>query len=101
MDNVKTAKEPLTGLKELVETLEANLTQVESEISIFDYYLSGYTTKCGPQQVTGWTKNVDTRYAAGTSNTETACCQFSNNEFTAPVAGFYSICGWLRFKKGG
>ena len=51
--------------------------------------------------MTGWTKNVDARYVAGTAGTATACCQFSNNEFTAPVAGFYSICGWLRFKQGG
>merc|ERR1711981_1505263 len=107
MDDVKAAEEPLTSLRELVEKLEANLTQLQSEISselastrtgtggsdevsIFDYYLSGYTTKCGPQQVTGWTKNVDARYVAGT-----------NNAFVAPVAGFYSICGWLRFKQGG
>ena len=51
--------------------------------------------------MTGWTKNVDVHYAAGTTGTATACCQFSNNEFTVVTQGFYSICGWLRFKKGG
>merc|ERR1711934_17866 len=118
LKDVKKCEANLESLREHVKTLETNLTEVQKEInehfdltrtgtkgsdviSIFDYYLSGYTTKCGPQQVSGWTKNVDVHYAAGTTGTATTCCQFSSNQFTVVTKGYYSICGWLRFKQGG
>merc|ERR1712080_113145 len=122
MEDVQSTEEILSGLTNQVEQLEADLTQIRKNMSehlvstrtslgkdaigLFDYYLSGYTTQCGPQQVTGWTKNVDEGYKAdGTAFTSSL---FSGNQFTAPTVavsdittGLWHICGWLRFKKDG
>eukprot|EP00091_Calanus_sinicus_P017989 TRINITY_DN3962_c0_g1_i7.p1 TRINITY_DN3962_c0_g1~~TRINITY_DN3962_c0_g1_i7.p1 ORF type:complete len:243 (-),score=82.88 TRINITY_DN3962_c0_g1_i7:120-848(-) len=70
--------------------------------SIGDMYLSGYTTKCGPQTITGWTNSLDIYYSttavADSTNTYVST---GSGTYTAPVNGYYNICAFLRFKKGG
>jgi len=70
--------------------------------AIGDMYLSGYTTKCGPQTITGWTNSLDIYYSttavADSTNTYVST---GSGTYTAPVNGYYNICAFLRFKKGG
>lgn len=79
----------------------------EDVVALWDYQLGGYTTKCGPQQVTGWTETLDVYYtaggAAGTAGTlsTTKLVTASSGTFTAPANGYYNICAFFRFLKGG
>jgi len=71
-------------------------------VAVGDMYLSGYTTKCGPQTITGWTSQLDIYYAAGSAADSTTTYAITGSgTYTAPVNGYYNICSFLRFKKGG
>jgi len=59
------------------------------------------TTKCGAQDITGWTQNLDTYYKAGASTTSGDAFSTSTGIFTPPVAGYYNICGFARFQNSG
>merc|ERR1711942_166609 len=70
--------------------------------AIGDMYLTGYSTKCGPQTITGWTNSLDIYYTT-TADTDSANVYVSTGSgtYTAPVTGYYNICAFLRFKRGG
>jgi len=71
-------------------------------IAVGDMYLTGYTTKCGPQTISGWTSQLDIYYAAGSAaDSATTYTNTGSGTYTAPVNGYYNICSFLRFKKGG
>jgi len=82
--------------------------------SIGDMYLTGYSTKCGPQTITGWTNQLDIYYCADANVATTCVAPHTNNAdsttsyvntgsgtYTAPATGYYNICASLRFKRGG
>merc|ERR1712080_676963 len=93
--NMTEAQEEIKELtSELAKSRASNLAESrtgikgEDIIALWDYQLGGYTTKCGPQQVTGWTETLDIA---------------SSGTFTVPtgLAGYYNICVFFRFLKGG
>eukprot|EP00090_Calanus_glacialis_P007943 TRINITY_DN1632_c0_g1_i2.p1 TRINITY_DN1632_c0_g1~~TRINITY_DN1632_c0_g1_i2.p1 ORF type:complete len:255 (-),score=59.40 TRINITY_DN1632_c0_g1_i2:110-874(-) len=70
--------------------------------AIGDMYLSGYSTKCGPQTITGWTNSLDIYYSTTVAtDSTTTYVSTGSGTYTAPVNGYYNICAFLRFKKGG
>merc|ERR1740137_241979 len=70
--------------------------------AIGDMYLSGYSTKCGPQTITGWTSSLDIYYSkTATTDSTSTYVSTGSGTYTAPEAGYYNICAFLRFKKGG
>merc|ERR1712215_226476 len=69
--------------------------------SVADMYLTGYSTKCGPQTITGWSNALDIYYAAAATADSGTYVSTGSGTISAPVAGYYNICGFLRFKKGG
>merc|ERR1712198_374892 len=71
-------------------------------IAVGDMYLTGYTTKCGPQTISGWTSQLGIYYAAGSAaDSATTYTNTGSGTYTAPVNGYYNICSFLRFRKGG
>jgi len=70
--------------------------------AIGDMYLTGYSNRCGPQTITGWTNALDIYYST-TADTDSTNVYVSTGSgtYTAPVTGYYNICAFLRFKKGG
>jgi len=114
--NMTEAQEEIKELtSELAKSRASNLAESrtgikgEDIIALWDYQLGGYTTKCGPQQVTGWTETLDIHYAAGTAagtdgvQSTTKLVTASSGTFTVPtgLAGYYNICVFFRFLKGG
>jgi len=70
--------------------------------SVGDMYLTGYSQRCGPQTITGWTNSLDIYYAAGvTTDSTNTYVGTGSGTYTAPLNGYYNICAFLRFKKGG
>merc|ERR1712198_582816 len=68
-------------------------------IVAMDATLSGGTTKCGPQTITGWTEPLDYYYTTAVQATQVF--NPSTGTFTPPVNGYYKICSSARFQKGG
>merc|ERR1712198_409220 len=68
-------------------------------IVAMDATLSGGTTKCGPQTITGWTETLDYYYTTAVQATQVF--NPSTGTFTPPVNGYYKICSSARFQKGG
>jgi len=69
--------------------------------AIGDMYLTS-GQKCGPQTITGWTNSLDIYYdTASTADSTTVYVNTGSGTYTAPVNGYYNICAFLRFKKGG
>merc|ERR1719383_319924 len=101
----------LDALRAELDTLRSNLTDVNSDISgLLSRSIVGTdaiyatltaTTKCGAQDITGWTENLDTYYAAGSAATSGDAFSPSTGIFTPPVAGYYNICGYFRFQNSG
>merc|ERR1712168_1195639 len=70
--------------------------------AIGDMYLTGYSTRCGPQTITGWTNSLDIYYTtAATTDSANVYVSTGSGTYTAPVTGYYNICAFLRFKRGG
>jgi len=70
--------------------------------AIGDMYLTGYTTKCGPQTITGWANSLDIYYDAGqTADSTNVYVNSGSGTYTIPEDGLFNICAFLRFKKGG
>jgi len=89
------------GAVELPEDRSTAATTADT-FAIGDMYLTGYSTRCGPQTITSWTQDLDIYYSttavADSTNTYVVT---SGGTYTAPVAGYYNICAFLRFQKGG
>lgn len=106
----------LAALRTILDTLKSNISSVEADLTkmgrsgrtivgtdaiyAMDATLTS-TTKCGPSDITGWTENLDTYYAASASTTSGNAFIPSTGVFTPPVAGYYNICGFARFKNSG
>merc|ERR1712080_518892 len=114
--NMTEAQEEIKELtSELAKSRASNLAESRTGIkgqdiiALWDYQLGGYTTKCGPQKVTGWTETLDIHYAAGTAagtdgvQSTIKLVTASSGTFTVPtgLAGYYNICVFFRFLKGG
>ena len=85
--------------------------------AIGDMYLTGYSNRCGPQvrmitqllliltlsqTITGWTNSLDIYYTtAAVIDSTNVYVSTGSGTYTAPVTGYYNICAFLRFKKGG
>merc|ERR1740124_492710 len=95
------------GEVEEVEEVEApqDRSSAATTTDIFaigDMYLSGYSTKCGAQTITGWTSSLDIYYSkTATTDSTSTYVSTGSGTYTAPEAGYYNICAFLRFKKGG
>merc|ERR1712098_620467 len=58
--------------------------------------------RCGPQTITGWTNSLDIYYTtAATTDSANVYVSTGSGTYTAPVTGYYNICAFLRFKRGG
>jgi len=70
--------------------------------AIGDMYLSGYSTRCGPTNIIGWTQLLDIYYTTtATADSTNVYVSTGAGTYTAPANGYYNICASLRFKKGG
>jgi len=108
--NIKALDDTTKKLDDRLKDAEAKLavspasrtTIGTDEIALFDATISGYTTKCGPQDVTGWVENLDVHYDKGSSTLiTTSFFDPSTGVYTSPSAGWFKICGFFRFKLGG
>ena len=85
--------------------------------AIGDMYLTGYSNRCGPQvrisiinlpysficqTITGWTSSLDIYYTTtAVVDSTNVYVSTGSGTYTAPVTGYYNICAFLRFKRGG
>merc|ERR1711970_647181 len=70
--------------------------------AIGDMYLTGYSNRCGPQTITGWTNSLDIYYTTtAVVDSTNVYVSTGSGTYTAPVTGYYNICAFLRFKRGG
>merc|ERR1712142_655680 len=85
----------------LSSSLDSAAVAANNVIVIVDYYLSASIQQCGPRTITGWNENADfyrdATPAVSTTNTFTG----SSGIFVPPVAGWYKICAYSRFKMSG
>jgi len=106
-DEIKELSSKLAESRALNFASSRTGVSAQDVVALWDYQLGGYTTKCGAQQVTGWTETLDVYYAAGAAAGTAGAVQAtklvtaSSGTFTAPVAGYYNICAFFRFLKGG
>jgi len=117
-------KECNTAIKELAQTLadlKTNVTDIMDQsavgrsgsmrstgtdatnvIAIADATYTSATEKCGWQMMMGLTATLDVVFQAGTATQQTGASFISvTGNYITPIAGWYNICGFLRFKKGG
>jgi len=89
------------GFVELPEDRSTAATEADT-FAIGDMYLTGYSTRCGPQTITSWTQDLDIYYSTtAVADSTTSYISTSGGTYTAPAAGYYNICASLRFLKGG
>merc|ERR1711970_563980 len=104
----------IDDLTSTISELEANVTEVtkasmrstgtdvSNTIALADATFNAGTLKCGPQVMTGMSPTLDIFYAKGQGTDQTAATfQTAAGTYTTPEPGWYNICGFLRFRKGG
>merc|ERR1712055_967322 len=92
----------------LVQSRTGSAAAAADVVVIFDATItipagsSGGVTKCGAQTITGWTETLDVYYtASGATASTTKVFTTSSGTFTAPSKGYYVLCAFARFLKGG
>ena len=71
-------------------------------VVVVDATIGGYTTKCGPQTITGWTEVLDKYYKQKETTLNTATSfNPSTGTFTPPITGYYKICISFRARNTG
>merc|ERR1712080_666814 len=90
-----------TRLRSLQASIRTTIGTAGEAVVVVDATLTS-GTKCGPQTITDWTENLDNYIASGanalsTTNTFTP----TTGTFVPPINGWYRVCGFFRFKKGG
>merc|ERR1712183_1252172 len=113
---LKECSKSLKSISATISQLKTNMTELKAEmaksrstgtastdvIQVVDSTIGGYTTKCDAGVITGWTNLLDEFWDDGsTADSATSYFSTSTGYFTAPKAGWYNICAFLRFKKGG
>jgi len=98
-----TANQVPSGRRGAVEAPEDRSTAATAAdvFSVADMYLSGYSTRCGAQNIVGWTNSLDIYYAAAATADAGTYVATGSGTLSAPVAGYYNICAFLRFRSGG
>jgi len=98
-----TSNQAASGKKGAVELPEDRSTAATTAdtFAIGDMYLTS-SDRCGPQTITSWTQSLDIYYTTtAVIDSTTSYVSTSGGTYTAPVAGYYNICAFLRFKQGG
>merc|ERR1712002_467409 len=110
--NIKTfnrLKKDTEAMTKAIEELTKEIEAAEKLAEVSDRHVVGtnaivvvdahYTgNQCGPFTLTSFSNNLNVCLKAdGTAGT----APFSSGTFTAPVAGWYHICSFSRFKNGG
>merc|ERR1712055_3053 len=102
--NMTAAKEELASARaeNLVQSRTGSAAAAADVVVIFDATLTGYSTKCGAQTITGWVETLDVYYeASGATASTTQVFSPTTGTFTAPSKGYYVLCAFARFQKGG
>merc|ERR1712126_42017 len=68
--------------------------------AVADYVLTS-GTKCGPQTITGWTRNVDWTRVGTTVTNPATTFNTGTGLMTPPKNGWYHICAYSRFQNSG
>merc|ERR1711892_177062 len=73
-----TANQVPSGRRGAVEAPEDRSTAATAAdvFSVADMYLSGYSTRCGAQNIVGWTNSLDIYYAAAATADAGTCCHW-------------------------
>merc|ERR1712064_82468 len=91
-------------------TLNSKLEDVEKQVSVSNRHIFGTDAlavvdatftgnQCGPFTLTTWSILINW-YNANGANTDSGD-PFNGGTFTSPINGWYHICSFSRFKKGG
>merc|ERR1719195_1497814 len=97
--NIRNTAQLQTNVREIQRTTTTANTAADEFDAVSDAVLV-WGTKCGPQYVTGWTKQVDWWRKQTTVGT-TTLFDISSGFFNPPVAGYYHVCAYSRFQQGG
>merc|ERR1719192_2109412 len=105
-------KDDYKRIQSEVDEISEELTIVENELngtvtSRHTYNVDALTvvdadstaTACGPYPLTSWSETLDIVIAAGA--TADSADSFSSGTWTAPIAGWYHICSFSRFRNTG
>eukprot|EP00092_Neocalanus_flemingeri_P027645 GFUD01030002.1.p1 GENE.GFUD01030002.1~~GFUD01030002.1.p1 ORF type:complete len:212 (+),score=38.43 GFUD01030002.1:2-637(+) len=109
--SISALQQQASALQDKTTTLAARMTELQrttfdttdgNAVVVVDATIGGYTTKCGPQTVTGWTEVLDKYYVQKTTTLSTTTSfNPSTGTFTPPITGYYKICISFRARNTG